>query len=181
MLIETVRGNVADEPWSRAASVDVLRLDQWEAQKNRLRKSTEAGVPVELSLDRGTRLADGDVLWSDAGGAKLIVARLDLGEVMIVDLPEIDPADPGAALRCAVELGHALGNQHWPAVIQGDRVLVPVTLDRRVMDSVMRTHAFTGLSHRFAAAEEVIPYLAPHETRRLFGGAAVTHEHPVPL
>ena len=36
-------------------------------------------------------------------------------------------------VRTAFELGHALGNQHWPAVVKGDRVYVPLTVDRKVM------------------------------------------------
>ena len=35
----------------------------------------------------------------------------------------------------------------------------------------MRTHAFTGITYEFVPGAEVIPYLAPHEARRLFGGA----------
>ena len=48
--------------------------------------------------------------------------------------------------RC-VELGHALGNQHWPAVVKGTRVYVPLTVARAVMASVMKTHAFEGVTY----------------------------------
>ena len=39
-----------------------------------------------------------------------------------------------------VRLGHVLGNQHWPIANGDDAVLVPVTLDRAVMETVLRTH-----------------------------------------
>jgi urease accessory protein len=48
------------------------------------------------------------------------------------------------------------------------------------MASVMRTHAFAGITYSFVPGAEVIPYLAPHEARRLFGGAegpVHTHAH----
>ncbi|MEV4508320.1 urease accessory protein UreE [Dactylosporangium sp. NPDC049525] len=173
MLVEQIRGNLADGGW-RPANTDVLHLDQWEAQKNRLRKATDGGVDIALSLDRGIRLRDGDVLWADEAGESIIVARLEVGEVMLVNLPR---RDVDGAVRVAVELGHAIGNQHWPAVVKGEQVFVPVTLDRTVMDSVMRTHAFTGISHRFVPGADVIPYLAPHEARSLFGGAEPGHPH----
>ena len=32
---------------------------------------------------------------------------------------------------------------------------------------------FQGIRYEFVPAREVIPYLAPHEARRLFGGADV--------
>ena len=52
-------------------------------------------------------------------------------------------------VRTMFELGHALGNQHWPAVVKGSRMFVPLTVDRKVMASVMRTHAFPGIRYEF--------------------------------
>ncbi|GGM29567.1 urease accessory protein UreE [Dactylosporangium sucinum] len=181
MLVESVLGNAADPGWQdRLAGihVDRLVLDQWEAQKHRLRKHTSGGVEVALSLGRGTRLRDGDILaWDDPGGTATVV-HLMLGEVMAVDLGEVASLPPETLVRTAVEFGHAIGNQHWPAVVKGTTVYVPVTVDRKVMDSVMRTHAFAGVSHGFVDGTEVLAFLAPHEARRLFGGADVAgHAH----
>ena len=33
-----------------------------------------------------------------------------------------------------------LGNQHWPVAVHDGEVLVPVSLDRAVMETVLRTH-----------------------------------------
>lgn len=181
MLVESVLGNTDEPDWHsrlRTARLDQLVLDQWEAQKNRLRKRTLDGVELALSLGRGNRLRDGDVLRWDERTATAIVARILLGEVMVVDLGHLaeEPAEEG--LRSAVELGHAIGNQHWPAVVKGTRMYVPLTVDKKVMDSVMKTHDLAGISHSFVAGTEVMPYLAPHEARRLFGGADSTpHSH----
>jgi urease accessory protein len=181
MLIGDVLGHEDDPLWKErlaGATVDLLPLDQWEAQKNRLRKVTEGGTEVALSLDRSTRLRDGDVLHHDAATATAIVARIALGEVMVVDLRGLAGAPPETLVRTAVELGHALGNQHWPAVVKDASVYVPLTVDRKVMDAVMRTHALAGVTHAFRPGAEVIPFLAPHEARRLFGGAdANPHTH----
>ena len=87
-------------------------------------------------------------------------------------------------LRRIYDEGHAIGNQHWPAVVKGTRVYVPLTVDRKVMESVMRTHHIEGISFSFQPGREVIPYLAPHEIRRLFGGTGpdsdVHHHHHHP-
>ena len=97
---------------------------------------------------------------------------------MVVHLDKLRGESPRLLIRSAVELGHAIGNQHWPAVVKGTKMYVPLTVDRKVMDSVMRTHAFTGITHEFVPGTEVIAYLAPHESRRLFGGADSTpHSH----
>ena len=57
---------------------------------------------------------------------------------------------------------------------------VPLTVDRKVMASVMNTHRFEGIRYEFVPGGEIVPYLAPHESRRLFGGAegpVHTHTH----
>jgi len=183
--VDTVIGNAADAEWLvrlAGASVDTLVLDQWEAQRSRLRKWTQGGVELAISLDRSVHLRDGDILaWDEVTGTA-IVARIDLKPVMIVYLDGLAGLDPAVVSRTCVELGHAIGNQHWPAVVKGDRVYVPLTVDHNVMSSVMRTHAFEGIRYEFVPAAEVIPYLAPHEARRLFGAAEIPghhHDHDV--
>jgi urease accessory protein len=181
ILVEAVLGNAGEPEWAArlaAATVDELALDHWEAQKNRFRKKTAGGVELAVSLDRGTFMRNGDVLLWDAKAARAVVARISLRDVMIIHLDGIAGAAPEIALRTCVELGHALGNQHWPALVKGNRVFVPLTVDRKVMASVMNTHRFEGIRYEFVPGGEIVPYLAPHESRRLFGGAeGPVHSH----
>jgi len=185
ILIESILGNASEPDWaSRIASgtVDTLELDHWEAQKTRFRKHTRGGAEIAVSLDRGSFIHDGDVLVWDAQTPAVVVASIRLRDVMTIYLDEMAETDPSIALRTCVELGHALGNQHWPALVKGTRVYVPLTVDRKVMASVMKTHHFDGIRYEFVPGAEIIPYLAPHESRRLFGGAegavhSHTHEH----
>ena len=174
ILIEKVLGNAGDPEWAArlaAGTVEPLALDHWEAQKNRFRKKTASGREVAVSLDRGAFLRDGDVLLWDAEASRAVVARISLRDVMIIHLDELAAQDPEYAMRTCVELGHALGNQHWPALVKGTRVFVPLTVDHKVMASVMKTHRFEGIRYEFVPGEDIVPYLAPHESRRLFGGA----------
>lgn len=183
ILVEAVLGNAAEPTWAQrlaGAEVDALVLDHWEAQKNRLRKKTAGGVELAVSLDRGTFMRDGDVLVWDAPAGRAVVAKIALRDVMVIHLDGLAPLAPEVAMRTCVELGHALGNQHWPALVKASRVFVPLTVDRKVMSSVMNTHRFEGIAFEFVPGGEVVPYLAPHESRRLFGGAegpVHTHTH----
>lgn len=187
-LVESVFGNVRDASWQPrldGVRIDHLHLDQWEAQKNRFRKATDGGLELAVSLERHTHLRDGDILVWDERGRTAVVAHIELNDVMVLRLDELLHHSPDQLLQTCVELGHALGNQHWPAVVKDLRVFVPLTVDRKVMASVMRTHAFHGITCEFVPGSEVIPYLAPHEARRLFGGADSTphshvHEHTHP-
>lgn len=172
--VDAVLGNVADPEWQSIVAdgeVDLLVLDQWEAQKSRLRRTTRGGVEIALSLERGVQLRDGDVLVRDGDGT-VVVARIDLKDVMAIELSGLRDTAPEVLMQTCLELGHAIGNQHWPAVVKGTTVYVPITVDEAVMGSVMRTHAFEGIEYEFRPGAEVIPYLAPHEARRLFGAAA---------
>jgi urease accessory protein len=181
ILVEAVLGNAAEPQWAErlaGVSIDAFELDHWEAQKNRLRKRTAGGVELAVSLDRGTFMHDGDVLVWDAPASRAVVARIRLRDVMVIELGELAEAAPELAMRTCVELGHALGNQHWPALVKGRRVFVPLTVDRKVMSSVMNTHRFEGIRYEFVPGGEIVPYLAPHESRRLFGGAeGPVHSH----
>lgn len=181
ILVERPLGN-ADEPgWAArlaAGTVDPLDLDQWQAQKHRFRLRAASGTEVAVALERNTRLRDGDILTWDEEARTAIVARVTLKEVMVLRLDAVLGLPAEALARACLELGHALGNQHWPALMKGGAVYVPLTVDRKVMASVMRTHAFEGITCEFVPGAEVIPYLAPHEARRLFGGAEATpHSH----
>ena len=181
VIIETVLGNISDPEWTgrlSTANVDLLEVDQWEAQKSRFRKTSTKGAELAISLDRGTYIRDGDVLFWDAKAAEAVVARIDLRDVMVVYLDDLTRLAPEIAMRTCVEVGHAMGNQHWPALVKGSLVYVPLTVDRKVMASVMKTHAFPRIRYEFRPGLDVIPYMTPHEARRLFGGAgAPSHSH----
>ncbi len=62
--------------------------------------------------------------------------------------------------------------------MKGTSVYVPLTVNQQVMNSVMKTHAFEGITYEFVPGKTVIAYLSPHESRKLFGGAeSVPHSH----
>jgi len=180
LRVSAVLGNESDADWSArlaASRIDVLHLDAAEAQRSRFRKRTESGTDVALGLERGVQLHDGDVLRWDENGQTALVARVDLGEVMVIDLSALlDEPAPSMLSRC-VELGHAVGNQHWPAVVKASQVYVPVTVAQETMESVMQTHRIPGVSWWFAAGTDVLPLLAPQEARLLFAGSGGGHTH----
>ncbi|MBS7544047.1 urease accessory protein UreE [Ancylobacter oerskovii] len=183
ILVENTLGNLRDPIWqerSRLAVVDRLVLEQWEAPKNRLRKESEGGMELAISLPRSEHLHDGDVLHYDEAAKVIVVARIALKDVLVIELENIEKLSPLEILRTCFELGHGLGNQHWPAVIKGSTVYVPLSVDQKVMASVMRTHAYEHIKTYFAPGEEIAAKLDAREVRLLFAGADATphHHHP---
>lgn len=158
--------------------VEYIRLDQWMAQKSRFLGKGDKGGEYAVALRRQSQVRDGDVILYEPERGRAAVLRLDLNPVLVADLSRLAGEDPDTVIRHAVELGHAIGNQHWPAVVKGTKVYVPLTVDRKVMLSVLDTHHIEGITYTFEEGTEVIPYLAPHEVRRLFGGAGhESHSH----
>ena len=184
-IVEKVLGNRADAAWAerlRDATLDWLELSQWDAQKNRLRKETGSGRTMAVALERGLSLRDGDILEWDEDGRRAVLCRIRLCPVMVVNVKGLAKLGAEEAVSSAVKLGHALGNQHWPAVVKNGVVYVPMTADVKVMSAVMDTHAIAGVDYAFVSGESVRDLLSPEETRLLFGGAESPlsghhHEH----
>lgn len=174
--------NVSDE-WKKKladAEIDYIFLDQWTAQKSRFLGKGTSGREYPIALARHSQIIDGDIVEYNPDDNTAVVLKIELSPVLVVDLSTLAASKPEDIIRRSVELGHAIGNQHWPAVVKGTKVYVPLTVDKKVMMSVMETHHLEGISYDFQKGVEIIPYLAPHEIRRLFGGAgheSHSHEH----
>ena len=181
IIIEHILGNVKKDPVCQArqknADVDTLILDQREAQKSRCRKNTEKGQDLGIALDRNVLLSDGDVLLFDETTNTMTIVQISLRDVMMVNLSHLKNLSTEEHIRISFELGHALGNQHWKAVLKGDLVYVPLTVSEKVMGSVMRTHGFGEETFAFVKGESILPKLSHSEARLLFGGAEETDTH----
>ena len=96
-LVENVLGNSNDPAWKARladATIDTLELSQWDAQKNRLRKDTRNGQAIAVSLDRNAFLHDGDILLWDEKTKQAVICKIDLCEVLIIDLGGLQSCPP---------------------------------------------------------------------------------------
>lgn len=174
-----ILGNIHSPEWRdkiASMNVDYVPLDQWTAQKSRFLARGESGIEYPVALKRQSQVVDGDIIAEFPDENKVVVLRLELNPVLVLDLSALKDDSPENIIRRSLELGFAIGNQHWPAVVKGAKIYVPLTVDKTVMLSVMDTHHLEGVKYEFQPGREVIPYMAPHEIRRLFGGAS-QHSH----
>ncbi len=135
------------------------------------------GVEVAVALERNSHLHDGDILWWDEATNTVIATRIHLQDVLVITLDSLLASSAETLARTCFELGHALGNQHWPAVVKGTTVYVPLTVARQVMASVMKTHAFVGITSEFRPGSEIIPYLALMKPDDSSGADSTPHSH----
>lgn len=170
-----ILGNIHSSEWQprlKGANIDYIELDQWNAQKSRLLAVGESGKPYAMAFERGVRLSDGDIIAYDAYTSSASVVRLRLGDVMVIDLTSLALRPYPEAIATAIELGHAIGNQHWAALARGNSLMVPLTVDRKVMLGVMQTYNFEGINFSFRPGSEIVPFLTPSEIRALFGSTS---------
>lgn len=182
-IFSEVIGNLASDPeWTeklKHANIEYLDLDQWTAQKSRFIAKGKEGAEYAVALKRHSQIENGDILEYNPAQNKAIVIHIELKPVLVVDLQKIAQQNPVEIIRRCVEIGHAVGNQHWPAIVKETKLYIPLTVDKKVMTSVMDTHHFEDITYEFQSGSEVIPFLAPHEIRQLFGGSSqeITHHH----
>ena len=174
-------GNTHSPEWQprlKNATIDYIELDQWNAQKSRLLALGESGQPYAMAFERGVKLSDGDIIAYDSSSGNLSVIRLKMSDVLVIDLSSLEKRPTSEAVALAIELGHAIGNQHWAALVRDNSLMVPLTVDRKVMLSVMRTYNFEGINFAFRPGSEVVPYLTPSEIRSLFGSTSPQSHKP---
>ena len=168
LVIEHVVGNARRDVglralYDRAAAagqLETLCLTPLDAQKGRLRATTDKGTPVGLSMGRGTVLQDGDILWHEPATGRVLAVRMAPEEVLVAKV-ELG-GTPADLFRIGLQLGHVLGNQHWPMKVEGTAVYVPVTVDKHVMASVLKTYRLQGIEYHFEEAEVgAIPRTVP--------------------
>ena len=183
-ILTEIFGNLNDgDQWKellKNMNVEYAELDQWTAQKSRFLIHTDKGNEYAVSLLRHTPLRDGDIIEYDKDTNIAVVLKLALNQVMVIDLSSLQNQDRLSSERLCFEIGHALGNQHWPALMKNEKIFVPLTVDKKVMQSVLDTHHFEGITYEFKEGSDIIPYLHPHEIRRLFGATgpdSKTHSH----
>jgi len=175
-IYSEIIGNIYTSPdWAKKVkevTTETIYLDQWAAQKSRFLVKGDQGNEYPIALKRGTHVINGDIIYYSAEEHKAVVIKIELCPVLVLDLSQIADRDPESIIRISIELGHAIGNQHWPAVVKNTKVYVPLTVEEKVMTTVIDTHYIEGITYEFKKGQEILTILEPQEIRRLFGGAS---------
>lgn len=170
LLVEQILGNTHEDAnlaaqaneAAKQGGLESVRLSFADAQRGRMKVTTDAGTDVGVSIGREGGLHDGDVLFAD--GQKVIVVSVQSPEVMAIRPPS--GLGPQEMFEAGVRLGHVLGNQHWPITWRDGNCIVAVTVDRLVMETVLRHHGVEGLEHEFVGIEPeelAAAHQEPHE------------------
>ena len=155
LIINEILGNIiTDEKWKelydkmgRDGQVHTIMFSRLESERCRLfKRLQEFNEEMGINLKRGVVLHDGDVLYYKTG-EKMLIAKIEAEEMMVLNF--VGKVSEEAMFEAAVRLGHAIGNQHWQIKVVGKTVFVPLTVDRKVVESVIKTHNIPGVEYIF--------------------------------
>ena len=103
-------------------------ISRLESQRVRMRKTTNKGTDVGLTLPPGTVLRNRDIIYLTK--EKTIVVEIEPENVAVLSLRSSE--DDHELFAKAVRIGHALGNLHRPIKIDGAKIYVPIQADTEI-------------------------------------------------
>lgn len=115
LRINKILGNISSIDISGYEKLKISRID---LEKRILRRKTDRGTDVGLSLD-GVKLKHGDIIQN--GDSKIVIEQLP-EKVLSIKLKTND-------IDVMIILGHIIGNMHRPISIQGKEILFPIQAD----------------------------------------------------
>ena len=160
IICDSIIGNIAKELKGRYEemlakdAVERIVISRDETERLRMRKSTDKGTDIALTMSAGTRLRHGDVV---SLAEKMVIINIEPEKVAVVRLKN-------AGLKTAVLIGHALGSLHRPVSVVGDRIILPIQSDGEI--ETLRRQLDPSAS-RVEITQELI----------VFEPEAGTHEH----
>ena len=141
ITITSVVGNVrsdkklgdAYERLDGEKKVERVLLSRMEAQRSRMRKTSNVGTDIAISLDRGSMLKHGDVLLADA--KRMIVIEYEPEDVLGFKIKDGLSSDEKIAI--AIKLGHIIGNLHRPICTKGNTTYMPIQSESEIANIKM--------------------------------------------
>jgi urease accessory protein len=105
--------------------VDIVQMSRMEAQRVRMRKNSNKGTDVAITLPQNVQIKHGDVLLLNS--ERMIVVEITPERVAVVALTENTPNDH--VFEIAVKIGHTIGNLHRPLKLEDNKIFLPIQAD----------------------------------------------------
>ncbi|NOJ27519.1 MAG: hypothetical protein DA330_05865 [Nitrososphaera sp.] len=130
---ESILGNIyrdkgmKDKYKKMSSKCEAIRINRLESQRVRMRKTSDKGTDIALTLPNGSHMRHGDVvLLTDD---KMVIVELEPEKVAVVEITHLHDED---AIEVPVRIGHTIGNLHRPIKLQDDRIIFPIQTDSEI-------------------------------------------------
>ncbi|AFU57559.1 urease accessory protein UreE [Candidatus Nitrososphaera gargensis Ga9.2] len=122
-------GKKYDEMLSKSQAESV-RINRIESQRVRMRKTSNKGTDIALTLPSGTKLRHGDILLNTSN--QMIVIELEPENVISLEIKKNLHDDDDHVVQIPARIGHAIGNLHRPLKLQGRTIYFPIQAESEV-------------------------------------------------
>jgi urease accessory protein len=102
--------------------LETIRISRSEAQRVRMRKTSDKGTDVAIMLPQNTHIKHGDVLLLD--NDKIIVVEIKPERVAVIAIENNIASHH--LLEIAAKVGHTIGNLHRPIKIENNNIILPI-------------------------------------------------------
>ncbi len=104
---------------------ETIKISRLESQRVRMRKISDKGTDVALTLPPGTRLKHGDVIIITEN--KMVVVGIESEDVIMIEIRDNIHQDD--IVEVPVRVGHTIGNLHRPIKLEGNKIYFPIQAD----------------------------------------------------
>ena len=104
---------------------ETIKISRLESQRVRMRKISDKGTDVALTLPPGTRLKHGDVIIITEN--KMVVVGIESEDVIMIEIRDNIHQDD--IVEVPVRVGHTIGNLHRPIRLEGNKIYFPIQAD----------------------------------------------------
>lgn len=113
------------EDMSKRKLCETIKISRLESQRVRMRKTSDKGTDIALTLAQGTKLRHGDVVMLTED--KMVVVEIEPENVAMIEIKDNIHEDD--IVEVPVRVGHTIGNLHRPIKLEGNKIYFPIQAD----------------------------------------------------
>jgi urease accessory protein len=133
ITIDSVIGNVNKdkklkenyEEMSRRKLCETIKISRLESQRVRMRKTSDKGTDIALTLPQGMQLRHGDVIMLTED--KIVLVEIEPENVAMIEIKDNIHEDD--IVQIPVMVGHTIGNLHRPIKLEANKIYFPIQAD----------------------------------------------------
>lgn len=110
-----------------------VTLQESDRHKGRIHAHTDSNVAIGIIKSRDRSLQSGDLFKTNSG--KLVLINLQEPELMVLDLSSLKSNISATKL---VNLGHVLGNHHYPMMVRGQKIYIQLATDKLILEKLIK-------------------------------------------
>jgi urease accessory protein len=112
----------------RRDTCETIKISRLESERVRMRKTSDKGTDIALTLPQGTHLKHGDVIMLTENN--MIIIEIEAENVAMVAIKSNLHRDD--IIKLPVIIGHTIGNLHRPIKIEENKIYFPIQADSEI-------------------------------------------------